>query len=102
MLLHARFQSLSADPGPPPAEDPAELASFERALQLYRALGDKPTWAEALRHLGIAAHAAGRLDEARERLGHRHGPSLRDGGGHQCRRSRPKVQNSWRTWVGTA
>jgi tetratricopeptide (TPR) repeat protein len=107
MILHARFQN--AGPGSVSAEDPAELPSFERALELYRALGDtrgeaealfwigclhqyirrdnetalpylelscrlaaqagdKPTWAEALRHLGIAAHAAGRLDEARERL----------------------------------
>lgn len=106
-ILHARFQS--ADDGSSPKEDPAELPLFERALDLYRALGDqrgeaealfwigclhqlirrddevavpyleqscrlaaqagdKPTWAEALRHLGIAAHAAGRLDEARERL----------------------------------
>ncbi len=109
LLLHARFQSASADAGSPPAEDPAELALFERALESYRALGDargegealfwigcvhqfirrddetavpylersrslaaqagdKPTQAEALRHLGVAAHAAGRLDEARERL----------------------------------
>ena len=109
LILHARFQSASADAGSSPAEDPAELPLFERALELYRALGDprgegealfwigclyqfirrdnetavpylerscqlaaqtgdKPTWSEALRHLGIAAHAAGRLDEARERL----------------------------------
>ena len=109
LLLHARFQSAPADAGSLPAEDPAELPLFERALELYRALGDtrgeaealfwigclhqfirrdnetavpylerscrlaaqtgdKPTWSEALRHLGIAAHAAGRLDEARERL----------------------------------
>ncbi len=107
MLLHARFQS--TDAGSSPAEDPAELPLFERALELYQTLGDtrgeaealfwigclhqyirrdnetavpylersrelaaqtgdKPTWSEALRHLGIAAHAAGRLDEARERL----------------------------------
>ncbi|WP_155368093.1 tetratricopeptide repeat protein [Catellatospora vulcania] len=106
-ILHARFQS--ADAGSSSGEDPAELALFERALDLYRALGDtrgeaealfwigclhqfirrdnetavpylerscllaaqagdKPTWAEALRHLGIAAHAAGRLDEAHGRL----------------------------------
>jgi tetratricopeptide (TPR) repeat protein len=109
LILHARFQSASADAGSLPGEDPAELPLFERALELYRALGDtrgqaealfwigclhqfirrdnetavpyleqscrlaaqtgdKPTWSEALRHLGIAAHAAGRLDEARERL----------------------------------
>ncbi|WP_406079276.1 tetratricopeptide repeat protein [Micromonospora sp. NBC_00858] len=109
LILHARFQSASADAGSLPAEDPAELPLFERALELYRALGDtrgeaealfwigclhqfirrdnetavpylelscrlaaqtgdKPTRSEALRHLGIVAHAAGRLDEARERL----------------------------------
>jgi tetratricopeptide (TPR) repeat protein len=109
MILHARFQSAPADAGSPPVEDPAELPLFERALQLYQAVGDtrgeaealfwigclhqfirrddetavpylekscrlaaqtgdKPTRSEALRHLGIAAHAAGRLDEARERL----------------------------------
>ncbi|WP_155385692.1 tetratricopeptide repeat protein [Catellatospora paridis] len=109
LILHARFQSASADTGSLPAEDPAELPLFERALELYQALGDprgegealfwigclhqfirrdnetaipylerscllaaqtgdKPTHSEALRHLGIAAHAAGRLDEARERL----------------------------------
>ncbi|MCG5445799.1 tetratricopeptide repeat protein [Micromonospora sp. NIE79] len=109
-ILHARFQSAApADPGSLPTEDPAELPLFERALELYQALGDtrgeaealfwigclhqfirhddetavpylerscrlaaqtgdKPTWSEALRHLGIAAHAAGRLEEARERL----------------------------------
>jgi tetratricopeptide (TPR) repeat protein len=108
-ILHARFQIERGNGGSPPAEDPAELALFERAIQLYRALadargeaaalfwigclhqfirrdnetavpvlersrrlaaqvGDKPTESEALRHLGIAAHMAGRLDEARECL----------------------------------
>jgi tetratricopeptide (TPR) repeat protein len=108
-LLHARFQSASADAGSAPAEDAAELALFQHALELYRAsgdtrgeaealfwigclhqfvrgddetaapylersgqlaaqTGDTATWSEALRHLGIAAHRAGRLDEARERL----------------------------------
>lgn len=107
--LHARFLNARANSGPPPVEDPAELPLFERAAELYRALGDtrgeaealfwigclhqvirrdnetavpalekschlaaqagdKPTQSEALRHLGIAAHTAGRLDEARERL----------------------------------
>jgi tetratricopeptide (TPR) repeat protein len=41
---------------------------LERSCRLAEQTGDKPTWAEALRHLGIAAHMAGRLDEARERL----------------------------------
>jgi tetratricopeptide (TPR) repeat protein len=90
-------------------EVPGELALFERAVDLYRALGDlggeaealfwigcfhqvvrrdgdravpalelsldlatrageRATMSEALRHLGIQAHAAGRLDIARERL----------------------------------
>jgi tetratricopeptide (TPR) repeat protein len=38
--------------------------SLDRASQE----GDKAVMAEALRHLGIAAHAAGHLDEARQRL----------------------------------
>ncbi|MFC6083247.1 tetratricopeptide repeat protein [Sphaerisporangium aureirubrum] len=108
-ILHARFLNERGSGGSSPAEDPAELPLFERAIELYRALGDvrgegealfwigclhqvirrdneaavpeleqsrrlaaqvgdKPTQAEALRHLGIAAHMAGRPDEARERL----------------------------------
>jgi tetratricopeptide (TPR) repeat protein len=41
---------------------------FEDSGRLAAETGDKRTRAEALRHLGIVAHAAGRLDEARERL----------------------------------
>ncbi|GAA0984289.1 hypothetical protein GCM10009555_057740 [Acrocarpospora macrocephala] len=108
-ILHGRFLNERASAGSSPVEDPAELPLFERAVELYRALGDargeaealfwigclhqvirrdnetavpelerswrlaaqvgdKPTQSEALRHLGIAAHMAGRLDEARERL----------------------------------
>ncbi|MEQ4719461.1 hypothetical protein [Nonomuraea sp. B19D2] len=108
-ILHARFLNERASAGSSPVEDPAELLLFERAIELYRALGDargeaealfwigclhqvirrdnetavpeleqscqlaaqvgdKLTQSEALRHLGIAAHMAGRLDEARERL----------------------------------
>ncbi|MEU4339560.1 tetratricopeptide repeat protein [Micromonospora lupini] len=108
-ILHARFLNERAISGSSPVEDPAELQLFERAIELYQALGDtrgqaealfwigclhqvirrdnetavphlarsrqmaeqigdKPTQAEALRHLGIAAHTAGRLDEARELL----------------------------------
>ncbi|GAA2639815.1 tetratricopeptide repeat protein [Paractinoplanes durhamensis] len=99
-LLHVRYQNDRAG-----GEDPAELPLFERALELYRALGDTRGEADALfwigclhqyirrddktavpflaqaarsddrsirshalRHLGIAAHTAGRLDEAREHL----------------------------------
>ncbi|NUW45859.1 tetratricopeptide repeat protein [Nonomuraea rhodomycinica] len=108
-ILHARFLSERAGLGSSPVEDPAELPLFERAIELYRTLGDvrgeaealfwigclhqvirrdnetavpeleqscrlaeqvgdKLTKSEALRHLGVAAHMAGRLDEARERL----------------------------------
>ncbi|GAB1821119.1 tetratricopeptide repeat protein [Herbidospora sp. RD11066] len=99
-ILHGRFLADRAR-----GEDPAELPLFERAVELYRALGDtrgeaealfwvgclhqvirrdnetavplferarqmgdQATQGEALRHLGIAAHMGGRLDEARERL----------------------------------
>ena len=41
---------------------------LERSLVLAGQAGDQPTMAQALRHLGIAEHAAGRLDAARERL----------------------------------
>jgi len=108
-ILHARFLNERASADQSPVEDPTELPLFQRATELYRALGDvrgeaeavfwigclhqvirrdnatavpelerscelaakvgdKPTQSEALRHLGIAAHMAGRLDEARERL----------------------------------
>jgi tetratricopeptide (TPR) repeat protein len=108
-IIHTRFlQRRDVDPGQA-VEDPGELALFERAVQLYRALGDgrgeaeslfwvgcfhqvvrrdnhaavpvleralelasaagdTATMSEALRHLGIEAHFAGRLDEARQRL----------------------------------
>jgi tetratricopeptide (TPR) repeat protein len=108
-IIHTRFlQRRDQDPGQA-GEDPGELTLFERAVQLYRALGDergeaeslfwvgcfhqvvrrdndaavpaleralelasqagdKATMSEALRHLGIEAHAAGRLDAARQRL----------------------------------
>jgi len=41
---------------------------LEQSRRLAAQVGDRWTEAEALRHLGIAAHGAGRLDEARERL----------------------------------
>jgi tetratricopeptide (TPR) repeat protein len=108
-ILHARFQDARGSADSSAIEDSAELPLFERAAELYQALGDvrgeaealfwigclhqfirrdnesavpllkqscrlaaqvgdRPTQAEALRHLGIAAHMTGRLDEARERL----------------------------------
>jgi tetratricopeptide (TPR) repeat protein len=41
---------------------------LEQSLELALRAGDKAVMAEALRHLGIAAHASGRLAVARERL----------------------------------
>ncbi|HUA27928.1 MAG TPA: tetratricopeptide repeat protein [Streptosporangiaceae bacterium] len=41
---------------------------LERSLELAALEDDKRTMSEALRHLGIAEHGAGRLDQARERL----------------------------------
>jgi tetratricopeptide (TPR) repeat protein len=41
---------------------------LERSCALAGEVGDMRTQAEALRHLGIAAHVAGRLEEAREQL----------------------------------
>jgi tetratricopeptide (TPR) repeat protein len=108
-LMHARFL-LHSDEDPAAAhEDPHELPLFERAVLLYRELGDtggeaaalfwvgcfhqvvrhdnatavpvleqsvklasqagnKATLAEALRHLGIAAHRTGRLELAEQHL----------------------------------
>ena len=104
-LIHGRFLERPNED----QEDPRELALFERARQLYQAMGDvrgeaealfwigcchqvvrrdndaavpvlersldlaaqagdKMTMSYALRHLGIADHAAGRLEEARRRL----------------------------------
>ena len=108
-VIHTRFLAQLDEDLDRPAEDPRELALFERATQLYRELGevrgegeslfwvgcfhqvvrqdddtagpileqsyklgaqvgDKRTMSDALRHLGIAEHRAGRLDTARQRL----------------------------------
>jgi tetratricopeptide (TPR) repeat protein len=52
MLVHARFQAASAEAGSSPAEDAAELPLFERALELYQAVGDTRGEAEALFWIG--------------------------------------------------
>jgi tetratricopeptide (TPR) repeat protein len=44
------------------------VPKLERSRELAEQVGDKPTQSEALRHLGVAAHLAGRWEEARERL----------------------------------
>jgi tetratricopeptide (TPR) repeat protein len=108
-VIHGHFLILRDANPADVAEDPEELKFFERAAQLYQALGDlrgeaealfwigcfhqvvrhdndtavpllersfdlavqagdKLTASEDLRHLGIAAHVAGRHDAARQRL----------------------------------
>lgn len=108
-IMHGEFLLRRSEDPDGVTENPDELPSFERAAELYRALGDQrgeadalfwigcchqvvrrdndtavplleralslaseagdqAVMAEALRHLGIAEHAAGRLDEARARL----------------------------------
>ncbi|PRX53584.1 hypothetical protein B0I32_127173 [Nonomuraea fuscirosea] len=54
-------QVVRSDPG-------RAVPLLEQAYELATAAGDPYTRSEALRHLGIADHAAGRLDSARERL----------------------------------
>jgi len=49
-------------------DDVVALPLLERSLSLATQAGAGATMSEALRHLGIADHRAGRLDEARARL----------------------------------
>ncbi len=49
-------------------DNAAAVPALDRSLELATRVGDTATMSEALRHLGIAEHAAGRLDAARERL----------------------------------
>jgi tetratricopeptide (TPR) repeat protein len=49
-------------------DDATAVPLLERSLELAAQADDSETTAEALRHLGIAAHRAGNLDEARRRL----------------------------------
>jgi tetratricopeptide (TPR) repeat protein len=51
-ILHARFLHERAGAGPAPAEDPGELPLFQRAAELYQALGDVRGEAEALFWIG--------------------------------------------------
>ncbi|MFG2049210.1 tetratricopeptide repeat protein [Micromonospora sp. NPDC048935] len=51
-ILHARFLNERASSGSSPAEDPAELPLFERATELYQALGDTRGQAETLFWIG--------------------------------------------------
>ncbi|GAA4567196.1 hypothetical protein [Planotetraspora kaengkrachanensis] len=51
-ILHARFLNERVGVGSSPVEDPAELPLFERAIELYRALGDARGEAEALFWIG--------------------------------------------------
>jgi tetratricopeptide (TPR) repeat protein len=49
-------------------DNTAAVPALERSLELASQAGDKGVMSEALRHLGIEAHAAGQLDLARQRL----------------------------------
>jgi tetratricopeptide (TPR) repeat protein len=49
-------------------DNEAAVPALERAYDLATQAGDTLTRSYALRHLGIAEHAAGRLETARERL----------------------------------
>lgn len=49
-------------------DDGAAAPALQRSRELAQRAGDKKTMSYALRHQGIAEHAAGRLDAARERL----------------------------------
>ena len=62
-ILHARFQT-RAGAGSSPVEDPAELPLFERAAELYQALGDLRGEAEAsvLDRLPAPVHPARQRD----------------------------------------
>ena len=51
-----------------PQDDDTSVPLLERSYELGAQAGDKRTMSDALRHLGIAAHRAGRLDTARQRL----------------------------------
>ncbi len=48
--------------------DDTAVPILEQSYELGSQVGDKRTMSEALRHLGIAEHRAGRLDTARQRL----------------------------------
>ena len=49
-------------------DDATAVPVLEQSLNLASHAGDKAVMSEALRHLGIAAHGAGRLELARRRL----------------------------------
>jgi tetratricopeptide (TPR) repeat protein len=49
-------------------DNDSAVPALQRSLELATRAGDTATMSEALRHLGIADHSAGRLDSARERL----------------------------------
>ncbi len=49
-------------------DDAVAVPLLERAVELATAEGDRATASDGLRHLGIAAHTAGRLGEARDLL----------------------------------
>jgi len=69
-VIHARFlQQRDEDPDGA-AEDPGELTSFERAAQLYRALGDKRGEAESLFWVGCFHQVVRRNRRGQRRSAH--------------------------------
>ena len=50
-------------------DDDTAVPILEQSYELGAQVGDKRTMSEVLRHLGIAAHRAGQLETARQRLG---------------------------------
>ena len=71
-------------------DNAAAVPALDRSLELATQAGDTATMSEALRHLGIAEHAAGRLDAARERLEE----------STRCARRRARCPAWPRTWSG--
>ena len=62
-VIHGRFLEQRNEDPEQPAEDPRELALFERAAELYQALGDVPGEAESLFWVGCF-HQVVRRDNA--------------------------------------
>jgi hypothetical protein len=63
-IAHTRFLLQREKDPASAAEDPAELGLFERAAQLYRALGDEPGEAQAMFWIGCFYQVVRRDDTA--------------------------------------
>jgi hypothetical protein len=65
-------------------DDDTAVPILEQSYELGSQVGDKRTMSDALRHLGIAEHRAGRLDTARQRLEESVGADASGGCAHGC------------------